>query len=60
MNAKTQYHLELEPIPGNWKVEPVLRLRAALKRLKRNYGLRCVACRPVTPSPADKASTNDL
>ena len=46
---RTRYHLELEPIPGNWRTPPLLRLRAALKRLLRNYGLRCVACRPAAP-----------
>jgi len=49
MMNRTRYRLVLEALPGNWRVEPAQRLRAALKRLLRNYGLRCVACRPVAP-----------
>jgi len=52
--TRPRYHLELEAIPGNWRVEPVQRLRAALKRLKRNYGLRAVVCRPATTPDAPK------
>lgn len=54
-----RFALELRAVPGNWQTPPVLRLRAALKRLLRNYGLRCTSCRPVTP-PTDNASTSNL
>jgi len=46
-NDPTLYTLALRAAPGNWQTGPVLRLRAALKRLKRDHGLICVACRPV-------------
>jgi hypothetical protein len=42
--------LHLHPKPGNWRVPWHVRLRAALKRLGRDYGLRCTVCRPVGPA----------
>jgi hypothetical protein len=51
--SRQRYHLELEALPGNWRVEPVQRLRAALKRLLRSYGLRCVRCQPAD-EPRDR------
>lgn len=44
---KPRYHLELEPVPGNWRTPPLQRLRAALKCLLRAFGLRAIVCRPV-------------
>jgi hypothetical protein len=54
---RIDFEITLRPVPGNWRVEPVQRLRAALKRLLRSYGLRCVRCQPADepsqpPSPA--------
>lgn len=43
------YRLELRAVPGNWRTPPVLRLRAALKRFLRTYGLRCTRCEPILP-----------
>ena len=34
------------PAAGPWRTPPILRLRATLKRLSRDYGLICTACRP--------------
>ncbi len=55
-NAKPQFEFELtlRPACGNWQTEPEQRLRAALKRLLRTYGLRCTRCKPVAlpPPPA--------
>jgi hypothetical protein len=48
---KPCFILHLEAMPGNYLAPPVQRLRAALKRLKRNYGLRCTRCEPA-PAPA--------
>jgi hypothetical protein len=45
-SGQGEFILRLRPVPGNWQVPPEMRLRAALKRLLRNYGLRAVACRP--------------
>ena len=42
-----QYRLTLEALPGD--VPPVIRLRHALKRFLRDYGLRCRAVEDVTP-----------
>jgi len=36
--------LKARPWPASRGVTPGQRLRAALKRLERDYGLRCVAC----------------
>jgi hypothetical protein len=46
--------LVLHPVHGRWPAPPVQRLKAALKALLRAYGLRCVACRPVTKIPSMK------
>jgi hypothetical protein len=53
---KPRYFLELEPVPGNWRTEPLLRFRALLKAALRGYGLRCVSCREVTDD--DKGESN--
>ena len=50
----TEYHLTLTPTGNNRRVPPEARLRAALKRLLRNYGLRCTRC---TPAPEPKEIT---
>ena len=52
-NAKPQFEFELtlRPACGNWQTEPEQRLRAALKRLLRTYGLRCTRCTPVALAP---------
>jgi hypothetical protein len=39
--ASTAYVLRLEPLPG---IDGTLALREALKRLRRNHGMRCLAC----------------
>ena len=44
---RTSYQLTLRPEPGNWLVSPEQRLRAGLKRLLRNHGLRCLSCKPI-------------
>ena len=46
--------LELRALPGNWRADPVQRLRGALKTLLRAYGLRCTSARPVNPQPKEK------
>jgi hypothetical protein len=51
------YVLTLKPLTGAWRVPPWQRLRAALKRLSRDYGLRCVECRP-TPIKKAPAAQN--
>ena len=52
-NAKPQFEFELtlRPACGNWQTDPEQRLRAALKRLLRTYGLRCTRCSPVAMAP---------
>jgi hypothetical protein len=39
--ASPVYVLRLEPLPG---IDGTRALREALKRLRRNHGLRCLAC----------------
>jgi sugar phosphate isomerase/epimerase len=53
MKAPESYTLTLRPQPGNWQTPPEQRLRAALKRLLRNYGLRCIKCQPTAPDEAE-------
>src|SRR5258708_6703783 len=48
------FALVLRPLPG-WRIPPEQRLRAALKRLLRSYGLRCVSCKPA-PDDSPPAS----
>lgn len=36
----------LRPLHTGWRASAEQRLRLALKRLLRSYGLRCVECRP--------------
>jgi hypothetical protein len=50
----TRYTIELRAVPGRWLTPPEQRLRAALKRLLRNYGLRCTRCQPVAPDEAER------
>ena len=49
---RTEYHLELVAISGNWRTPPLLRLRALLKAALRGYGFRVTSCRPVASTPA--------
>jgi sugar phosphate isomerase/epimerase len=44
--------LHLHVKPGNWCVPWDIRLRAALKRLGRDYGLRCSVCKPLSGNEA--------
>jgi hypothetical protein len=44
---QADYRIELRAVPGNWLTPPEQRLRAALKRLLRNYGLRATRCEPI-------------
>lgn len=46
MKKSEHYTLTLKPLETGWQTRPELRLRAALKRLLRDYGLRCIECRP--------------
>jgi len=46
----TGYQLTLTPLAGKWSAPPVQRLRALLKRALRDYGLRCIQCRPSNES----------
>ncbi len=46
---RQRYTLTLADTPGN-RLPTEQRLRAALKRLLRNHGFRCVACQPVSPT----------
>ena len=39
--ARPVFVIRLEPLPG---IDGTLALREALKRLRRNHGLRCLAC----------------
>lgn len=39
--------LHLVPAAGNYLAPPEKRLARLLKAMKRGYGWRCVACRPV-------------
>lgn len=52
MNAP-KFQLVLTPTPGG--VEPILRLRRALKALLRSYGLRCVSVQTL-PDPLANAA----
>lgn len=58
--GRTTYQLTLVDAAEPGDVEPILRLRAALKRLLRGYGLRCTRvvevptdAPPGTPPPAE-------
>lgn len=58
-----RYHLTLEPLPG-WpdRREPIpadARLRAALKRLLRQHGLRCVDARAIGPEPRTETTGDE-
>lgn len=44
-----QYAMTLCPVAGNWQTPPWQRLRGLLKTALRGYGLRAVACRPISP-----------
>ena len=49
MKERESFHLILVPIVrGGWRISVDVRLRAALKSLLRNYGLKVQSCRPVT------------
>ena len=49
MKQNTTYRLTLQPLPG---IDGEQALRAALKRLLRNHGLKCTA---ITADPATLA-----
>ncbi len=49
--------LRLRPLPASCRTEPILRLRAELKRLSRDYGLRAIECRPDQPSTTTESET---
>lgn len=51
MTPTTDYILRLRPLSHD--VPPEIRLRAALKRLRRSHGLQCVAVREVGPNAPD-------
>ncbi len=55
---RERFELTLEPIPGVWPSPDVRRLAILLKRLGRNYGLRCVFCRAIEPKK-DVATTKE-
>jgi hypothetical protein len=49
-NQTGEYILRLKPLSGwGWQVPPVQRLRLALKRLSRDFGLICTELRPESP-----------
>lgn len=50
--SATQFMLTVEPLPQGDDPDGTRRLRSALKRLLRSYGLRCVAV--TTASPTDR------
>lgn len=52
---RPRYHLELEPVPGNYLAPPERRLARLLKAMLRAYGWRCVSCRPVAPANEEQA-----
>ena len=52
---KPRYHLELEPVPGNYQAPPEKRLARLLKTMLRGYGWRCLVCRPVAPPAPGQA-----
>ena len=43
-NERNEWYLSLQAMPGSG--DPIARLKAALKRLRRSYGLRCTGLRP--------------
>jgi hypothetical protein len=49
----TRYTLTIEADARPDDPEAVRALRAALKRMLRGYGWRCVTVRPVEPTPQD-------
>ena len=46
-----RYHLEIEPVSGNWRAHPEKRLTRSLKTMLRAHGLRCAFCRPRPAQP---------
>jgi hypothetical protein len=57
--TEQEFTLRLKALSGwGWQTPPWMRLRAALKRLLRDYGLRCVECaphQPVKPQSSNEA-----
>jgi hypothetical protein len=52
MSRRPAFLVTLEALPG---IDATRALRAALKRLLRDFGLRCVEVRPtIPPKPAPK------
>ena len=40
------FTITFRPLTAGWRIPPIYRLRAALKRFKRDYGMVCTSCRP--------------
>ncbi|MDA9424022.1 hypothetical protein [Bradyrhizobium sp. CCBAU 53380] len=54
---RKQYVLRLQPLPG---ANPIRALRWVLKRLLRQYGLRCIDIREDHYGPANEENGDDL
>ena len=54
-NEQPVYHLILKAVGTGWRTPPILRLRAALKRLRRDHGLVCISAieEPEQDKPLD-------
>jgi hypothetical protein len=52
-----EFALRLRPLHGfGWSTAPEQRLKLALKRLLRDYGLRCVQCAPQPPAKPESSN----
>lgn len=53
--TRQDYLLRLRPLDGpGWQfADPEQRLKLALKRLSRSFGLKCITARPVDPEWSD-------
>jgi hypothetical protein len=55
---RPRYHLELEPVAGNYLAPPEKRLARLLKAMLRAYGWRCTRCVPLAPANEEQAPTS--
>jgi hypothetical protein len=59
--SQQEFELKLRALSGvGWSTSPTQRLRLGLKRLLRDFGLRCTECRPWTPNSSPQQKQIEL